>query len=386
MNFMQALNNTKHVMDENQSTFENDEKFPTTKNPILRFDKNTSTRIVRILPSLSALQGTLSDNEDPLGVQARTMYLRTETENHKPISTTMVLSQFPNPDSPLEQNIARWTDEGKFNGGQFPTRIRTIAYVNAIELHMNPATNALEPVIDQATGQPLIQALQLPVSAYSKILEKLTNPMMIPAGATMSFVGLDIASPVQITKPAKNATEKTYSVDVFPNIALPPLDANYVMGNLEDIKALVVPSEEVTPDWVRKVSSWMDGVSPDGQGDTQAQQPVQQQAPAFQSAPAQQPMSAPAFQPTPTQPQPQAPVAPAFQQTPTPTQPQAPAFQATPEPVQQPVQAPTQPVAPVSQPTQAPVQPASPAVDNDPLAGMPDDLRASLQAAMGNQD
>lgn len=397
MDFMSALNNTKHVMEEQQNSFDNDEQFPTSKNPILRFDKNTSTRIVRILPSIKALNGTLTENEDPLGAPFRTIFLQTRTPNGKDINTSINMNIVPDPNSPFEQNLARWIDEKKLDAGpgrQYDVRPRKMAFVNAIELFMNPATNVLEPATDPATGQPLIQVLQLPFSAYSKIIDKLANPLMAPAGSTMSFVGLDVASPVQIVKPAKGSADMSYSVDVYTNIALPALDQNYVMSNLEDIYSLASPSELVTPQWVESVSAWMDGRAPERDG----------QEPPMEQAPQGNPYSGgqPAFGGMPQgQPQMQAPATPAQnpgftsapevdpnqypfggmpqqqQQAPVATQPQ-PQMQ-TPVAPQPQMQAPVAPQAPVAQ--QAPAQEST-----DPLAGMPAELAESLRQAMGGQN
>ena len=260
-NFLEAIQNKyKEIESNNSGNYEDDNEFPRTKNDPMFFGSKTPEMTLRILPSLGLLQG---DPSADLGTPARSLYVRATTSTGKDMRTNIVMDLFKNNNSVFESNIPRWTDEGKLKVGSFNSRPRVTYWVNAIPLVENQNDN-FDMELNQ-DGTPKVVAVQLPQSAYNEIMRNLADRHKQPItqngqAPQMSFIGIDVASPVHIVKPSKGSTEKTYRVEVYNQYALPQLDVNTIGNALDDFKSVTEPYETSMPTFVQSVISWIDGV------------------------------------------------------------------------------------------------------------------------------
>ena len=297
-----------------QQTSNNNEKVDYPSNHLkakeLRFDKDTSTLLVRILPP--------ANSSDFFAVPAREIWLNARNRNGKDLNFSAVLPDVMDPQtSTLAANLINWQAQERvpnnFNRKAFPSRVY---YVNVIQLLVDQAGNIQHEVGQD--GQPVVRLMKLKQSAYTEILNKLADPFMKPAASDdYSFISAVDAYPIKITKPAKGSQQMSYSVDVYQR-SLGALPQNWT-SLLEDLKYQATPSEEYNKEYTEYFISVVNGVEGQSAGApvTPAQAPAQQQftqAPPTQfQATQQQPAAqygapvqqfaqpAPAQQPAPTQ-------------------------------------------------------------------------------------
>ena len=257
-----------------QQTSNNNEKVDYPSNHLkakeLRFDKDTSTLLVRILPS--------ANSSDFFAVPAREIWLNARNRNGKDLNFSAVLPDVLDPQtSTLAANLINWQAQERvpnnFNRKAFPSRVY---YVNVIQLLVDQSGNIQHEVGQD--GQPVVRLMKLKQSAYTEILNKLADPFMKPAASDdYSFISAVDAYPIKITKPAKGAQQMSYSVDVYQR-SLGALPQNWT-SLLEDLKYQATPSEEYNKDYTEYFISVVNGVEGQSAGApvTPTQAPAQQQ-------------------------------------------------------------------------------------------------------------
>lgn len=331
MNFQEKLKAELAAAQHNNNNTEVDYPSNHLKHKELRFEKDQNQLMIRILPP--------ANDEDFFTVMARELWMNTKNRSGKDLNLNAVFSDTMNPDeSNLVANLIQWQARemvpNNFNKKAYPSRK---AYINAVQIFIDPQTNQFVHEVDQ-NGQLVVRLFKLPFSAYTAILGKLSDPMMKPQGSDdYGIISALDAYPIKLTKPVKGAATMSYTVDVYQRSlsALPPNWRDY----LEDLKYQATPTEEYNSEYVQYFIDVVNGVEPvrgGGNGATantgggnQFQQPVvpqqqpQQQFNQFaQQQQQQQPIVAPQQQFTP----PVHSVAP-MQQPPVATQPQYNQFQ-----------------------------------------------------------
>ena len=257
MNFMESLKQTATKLQASG----NSEPVPTPKNPRLYFggSKGLTEGVFRILPSREMMEGKDANN---WASGMRTLWLAHPVDpvSHQEYPTTLQLPLEADPESPMEQKIARWLDEGKLKNGNFDSRPRVLFLLNVIQLKFNAAANKFEPMTFTDDGKPMVQVLQVPKSAYESIVKDLLDPMNMPEPSLpFSFISLEDAFPVKISKPDRKAQDKTYSVNLAANFHLDKLDKESVIDQVEDLSKFTFESAKLQPDWTHRVVGYMDG-------------------------------------------------------------------------------------------------------------------------------
>jgi len=362
--------------------------YPKTKHKGIYLNNTTTPEVFfQLLPGKNV-------DTDPFAVKFRSIFLEARTSKGKELKQNFILDADTNPGSILEQAIAEWTDKLMLPSKYGQVKPRILFKVNVIKVStqqvMNPQTNQMETQYVQERDQEgnyVVRTLDLTVSAYNGIIEKLRNPMLNPQGPngpTMSFMDVNKPAMVHVAKPLPNT--KTYRVEVYPLATLPPLAPGWE-NQLEDLHAQVVPTERLENglDWVKAFIDIKNGVNPNANNQQASTNAVADQAiPAAPVAPnpyAQQ--AAPTFPPLGTAPvtgQPMAP--PVANQYTAPTAPPV-----TAPPIQQPVTPAVPPTAPAgasdlsydnvpdfgtpSVPNTAPAAPTAPPVQSAPAPAMP---------------
>lgn len=284
-------------------------KYPQTKHDRLFFGKNSPQHVLQILPA--------ADLASAFAIPTRKIFLTTKSSQGKEIKANFTLDADENPGSLLEQKITEWAGKqmipSGFGGQQSP---RVVYLLNVVKIIQLPdQTWAQER---DAEGNLVVRLLELPQSGYRNLLNKLQDPLCNVSGTGLSFMDINKAAAVRISKPAPKQME--YPVDVYPNIILPPLGQGWE-AQLEDLHAHAVPTERLEngADWVQAFIDMKEGRKPNGGGNSTAsatnpfaqQQPntfVQQPAanPFAQQQQQQQPVQNPAQNPFGQQPQQQA--------------------------------------------------------------------------------
>ncbi|AIW03524.1 single strand DNA binding protein [Bacillus phage Moonbeam] len=310
--------------------------YPKAKHPTLFFGKDTPELLFQLLPS--------ADLNSTFAEPFREIFLTAKSSKGKDLQSNFLLDAEANPASILEQAIAEWTDKqmipSPFGGQQRP---RTAYKVNVIRV-VQDQTGAYVQERDQE-GKYVVRVLNLPLSAYKGIIDKLANPMLNPQGpngSPMSFMDINCAAPIHVQKPLPNT--QSYRVEVYPMAKLPALVDGW-QNELEDLKEHTTPTERLENglQWVQAFIDMKNGVNPN----------ARRQAEGGQSAP-----TAPATNPYAQTGQPTAPpVAPPAtnQYTAPPAAPTAPPAQSYTPPTAPPVTAP-----PIQQPVTPPVPPTAP--------------------------
>lgn len=283
-------------------------KYPQTKHDRLFFGKNSPQHVLQILPA--------ADLASAFAIPTRKIFLTTKSSQGKEIKANFTLDADENPGSLLEQKITEWAGKqmipSGFGGQQSPRAVYLLNVVKIIQLP--DQTWAQER---DAEGNLVVRLLELPQSGYRNLLNKLKDPLCNVSGTGLSFMDINKAAAVRISKPAPKQME--YPVDVYPNIILPPLGQGWE-AQLEDLHAHAVPTERLEngADWVQAFIDMKEGRKPNGGGNSTASatNPFAQQQPnTFVQQPAanpfaqqqqQQPVQNPAQNPFGQQPQQQA--------------------------------------------------------------------------------
>ena len=224
------------------------------KHKELRFEKDQNQLMIRILPP--------ANDEDFFTVMARELWMNTKNRSGKDLNLNAVFSDSMNPDeSNLVANLIQWQARemvpNNFNKKAYPSRK---AYVNAVQIFIDPQTNQFVHEVDQ-NGQLVVRMFKLPFSAYTAILGKLSDPMMKPQGSDdYGIISALDAFPIKLTKPQKGAATMSYTVDVYQRSlgALPP---NW-KDSLEDLKYQATPTEQYNADYVQYFIDVVNGVEP----------------------------------------------------------------------------------------------------------------------------
>ncbi len=289
-------------------------KYPQTKHDRLFFGKNSPQHVLQILPA--------ADLASAFAIPTRKIFLTTKSSQGKEIKANFTLDADENPGSLLEQKITEWAGKqmipSGFGGQQSP---RVVYLLNVVKIIQLPdQTWAQER---DAEGNLVVRLLELPQSGYRNLLNKLQDPLCNVSGTGLSFMDINKAAAVRISKPAPKQME--YPVDVYPNIILPPLGQGWE-AQLEDLHAHAVPTERLEngADWVQAFIDMKEGRKPNGGGNstasatnpfaqqqpnTSVQQPAANPLAQQQQQPntfAQQPVQNPAQNPFGQQPQQQA--------------------------------------------------------------------------------
>jgi hypothetical protein len=296
MSFQDLINQAKAELE--QHTGGNDIKkvsYPTTKHKGVYFGKNTPELYFQLLPS--------ADLNSTFAVPFRTIFLEAKTSKGKELKQSFTLDAEPNPGSILEKAIAEWTDKQMLPSPYGQVKPRRFYKVNIIKVVtqqvINPATNQMETQYVQERdqeGKYVVRTLDLPLSAYNGIIEKLGNPMLNPQGpngSPMSFMDVNKPAMIHVARPLPNTT--AYRVEVYPLATLPALVDGW-QHELEDLHAQVVPTERLENglNWVETFINIKNGVNPNANNQQSSQAPAQGQAP---TAP---PVNPYAQQPAPT--------------------------------------------------------------------------------------
>lgn len=254
-------------------------KYPQTKHDRLFFGKNSPQHVLQILPA--------ADLASAFAIPTRKIFLTTKSSQGKEIKANFTLDADENPGSLLEQKITEWAGKqmipSGFGGQQSP---RVVYLLNVVKIIQLPdQTWAQER---DAEGNLVVRLLELPQSGYRNLLNKLKDPLCNVSGTGLSFMDINKAAAVRISKPAPKQME--YPVDVYPNIILPPLGQGWE-AQLEDLHAHAVPTERLEngADWVQAFIDMKEGRKPNGGGNStasatnpfaqqQQQQPVQNPA------------------------------------------------------------------------------------------------------------
>ena len=307
MNFQEKLKAELAAAQHNNNNTEVDYPSNHLKHKELRFEKDQNQLMIRILPP--------ANDEDFFTVMARELWMNTKNRSGKDLNLNAVFPDSMNPEeSTLVANLVQWQARemvpNNFNKKAYPSRK---AYVNAVQIFVDPQTNQFVHEVDQ-NGQLVVRLFKLPLSAYTAILGKLSDFMMKPQGSDdYGIISALDAYPIKLTKPQKGAATMSYTVDVYQRSlgALPP---NW-RDLLEDLKYQATPTEQYNSEYVRYFCDVVNGVEPVkgiGNGATTGntgggnfQQPVvpqqqpQQQFNQFQQAPVAAPQQQ--FVPSPTQ-------------------------------------------------------------------------------------
>lgn len=272
MDFQEQLKQQMQQM--NSRGNREDVVYPNTslKHPELYFDKNTKSHTVRILPA--------ADPDKFFAVATKEIFLQTRNKNGKELKINVVLPHKVDPaTSSIARNLNEWQTQERvpnaYNRKAYPSQK---FYVNVIQILPDGQGGFIHEVGQD--GQPVIRLMKLPQSAYSALLDKMSDPMYKPQNSDeYGIISAQNAFPVRITKPEKNAANKTYTVDVYQR-DLGPLPANWTEG-VEDLEYQATPSEEYNSEFLNYVIDVVNGVEGQSQENQQGGAP-QQQAPAQQ--------------------------------------------------------------------------------------------------------
>ncbi|WCS69247.1 hypothetical protein Goe20_01300 [Bacillus phage vB_BsuM-Goe20] len=265
-------------------------KYPQTKHDRLFFGKNSPQHVLQILPA--------ADLASAFAIPTRKIFLTTKSSQGKEIKANFTLDAEENPGSLLEQKITEWAGKqmipSGYGGQQSPRVVYLLNVVKVVQLA--DQTWAQER---DAEGNLVVRLLELPQSGYRNLLNKLKDPLCNVSGTALSFMDINKAAAVRISKPAPKQME--YPVDIYPNIILPPLGQGWET-QLEDLHAHAVPTERLEngADWVQAFIDMKEGRKPNGGGNNtapaanpfaQQQQQQQQQPDPFGQQPAANPFA-----------------------------------------------------------------------------------------------
>ncbi|AGB62739.1 hypothetical protein [Bacillus phage phiAGATE] len=400
MNFQDILKNEiKKAEQSGGSNFEG-VKYPQTKHKKLFHEKNNPDVYVQVLPS-AALAGA------DYAIPSRKIFLSAVSSQGKEIKSNFVLHPEPNPYGILEQKVTDWQARQMIPsgyGGQ--QKVKQVFLANVIKIVAVQGQDGQQHWVQERdeNGQLVIRVMELPKSAREDLNKQLVDPMLNTSGTNLSFIDPNRAAVLKISKPPQGSYN--YSVTVYTNLVLPPLDQGWE-GMLEPLEPHAVATEELPngKDWVNAFIDMKEGRKPNGGNEQQAPAAPPAGNPYGQQMPPAPPQGNPYGQQMPAQPYaPQAPQAPAqgnpYEQPastyvpPAPTPPVAPAAPAQPDaPVgnpyeqQQPAAAPSAPPqAPPAQPAVAPAQPAPPAQPAQPQQTPPSQPDLTNQSVMNGND
>ena len=254
MNFQEKLKAELAAAQHNNNNTEVDYPSNHLKHKELRFEKDQNQLMIRILPP--------ANDEDFFAVMASELWMNTKNRSGKDLNLNAVFSATMNPDeSNLVANLIQWQARemvpNNFNKKAYPSRK---AYVNAVQIFIDPQTNQFVHEVDQ-NGQLVVRLFKLPFSAYTAILGKLSDPMMKPQGSDdYGIISALDAFPIKLTKPQKGAATMSYTVDVYQRSlgALPP---NW-KDSLEDLKYQATPTEQYNSEYVQYFIDVVNGVEP----------------------------------------------------------------------------------------------------------------------------
>lgn len=295
MNFTDIINRTAQQL--NNSNDRDKVVYPKTKHKKLFFGKDQREILMQVLPHASL--------HAPFAEPIRKIFLSTKKSNGDQLDVNFVLDADENPGSLLEQKIKEWSDKGmipnRYGGQQTPRRVYL---VNAVKIVKNPANPQQWIQERDEQGNLVVRIFEMPQSAYANLIRKLQDEMYNVSGTEFSFMDVNKACPIKISKPAQGQLE--YGVEVYPTIILPPLGQGWE-NQLEDLKAHAVPTERLEngDKWVQAFIDMKEGRKPN-QNQNQGQA-AQDQAPAQpQANPYANPFGTAPQQPqTQAQPQPQ---------------------------------------------------------------------------------
>lgn len=296
MSFQDLINQAKAELEQHTGGNDNPKTvYPTTKHKGVYFGKNTPELYFQLLPS--------ADLNSTFAVPFRTIFLEARTSKGKELKQSFTLDAVENPGSILEKAIAEWTDKQMLPSPYGQVKPRRFFKVNIVKVVtqqvLNPQTSQMETQYVQERDQEgnyVVRTLDLPLSAYNGIIEKLGNPMLNPqgpSGSPMSFMDVNKPAMIHVARPLPNT--QAYRVEVYPNVILPALVDGW-QHELEDLRAQVVPTERLENglQWVETFINIKNGVNPNAKKQEETQAPAQGQAP---TAP---PVNPYAQQPTPT--------------------------------------------------------------------------------------
>ncbi|QDP43155.1 hypothetical protein Goe24_01300 [Bacillus phage vB_BsuM-Goe24] len=259
-------------------------KYPQTKHDRLFFGKNSPQHVLQILPA--------ADLASAFAIPTRKIFLTTKSSQGKEIKANFTLDADENPGSLLEQKITEWAGKqmipSGFGGQQSPRVVYLLNVVKIVQLADQTWTQERD-----AEGNLVVRLLELPQSGYRNLLNKLKDPLCNVSGTVLSFMDINKAAAVRISKPAPQQME--YPVDIYPNIILPPLGQGWE-AQLEDLHAHAVPTERLEngADWVQAFIDMKEGRKPNGGGNSTASaaNPFAQQQPnTFAQQPAANPFA-----------------------------------------------------------------------------------------------
>jgi hypothetical protein len=363
MGFADIINNAKKEMD-NQNDNEK-VQYPQSKHPRLFYENGATELVVQVLPS--------ADLVSEFAVPARKIFINAKTSTGKDLNINFILDPQKNEGSYLEQKIEEWTQKQMMPSRYGQQTAKHIKFVNVVRIVQQNGQWIQER---DAEGNLAVRVFEMPISAYNNLIRKLGDPMNNISGTEFSFMDINKPAPVKISKPANGSKE--YAVDVYTNLALPPLGAGWE-SQLEDLHAHATPTERLVngQQWVNAFVDIKEGRKPNqnnGQAAGGQQTPPTPQTNPYGAAPQSTPQVPPTAPPVQNQVPPQ-----------TQAQPQADPFAAPPQgqaPVGQPSQSPFEinntplpnaganTVPPVAPPTAPPVQ-AQPSVPQQPPTAPP---------------
>lgn len=239
------------------------------KHDMLYFSKDNSTYTVRILPGTT--------EAEPFAVQFKEQYFQTTNKNGKTISLPAIIGVGDTPEnSKLLANYNTWVQQERVpNRYNSKAPLSTRYFVNVVQVFMDGNGNLVHET-DQ-NGELVVRVLKLPQSAYTTLINKLTDPMLMPNGAgEQSFISPQNAYPVRITKPEQGSQQMSYGIDVYSNKELGALPDNWA-DYLEDLEYQATPTEQYNSEFVEYFISVVNGM--EGQGQSEGQQPQQGGAP-----------------------------------------------------------------------------------------------------------
>ena len=371
----------------------------------LRLTKSNPAMLVRLLPNKEWLEGNINGVGYPFS-ELWASYTREDGTDH----LGKMLFTVPMRYTETDQRGMEYLKDGRLHkraSDKYAPYIQKGAYVNAVVLQETPQGYT---EVRDAQGNLDIRLFRLSNPLYTKLVNAVSEPLYRPANPTQdpnyapfSFMSLDVAFPIKLSRTGEQ-TGVEYSLDVFSNIQLGALNPQEVLAGLDpNVVELTTAYEESTQELQEYMKMILDTAEKDyGNNTATASTPTSEPfadmtaKPAFaQSAQPAVPTQAPVSQPTPEiNLQPQAPV----QQ---PAQPQVAPTPVAPTPVpqtdnnpfgasMQSMQTPT-PVAPQpqveqpAQPTPAPFGNTATPFSNDKIEGLPDSLQQAVMDAVNRQ-
>lgn len=301
-NFLERIQQERQNLQANQYGDDNKPRIEQLlKNDMIQFDKNTSEVLVRILPPVS--------DDKPFAEGFRELFLEATNNNNKQIASAFRLPYKRSDDSKLDRAYSRWLAEervpnrfakkdaktGEYKASSPSKRF----YVNAILLHRQNDGSVLHET--DAEGNPVYRLMKLPMSAYTRLIDSLSDQGLVPQNSkNYSFIDDQAAFPIKFTKPERGSGSMEYGITIYPNTELGQLPSDW-RDKVEDLEFFAQPDEEYNEDFVdyfiavvdKREEEYHQNRKDDNEGGSGGEQAPQQQG--FNSQQQQQTPQQPGF-------------------------------------------------------------------------------------------